>query len=51
MMPRVLDSSNSQGRQDMIREKSAFIAPGLVTFLVLVALELLTVAALVMLII
>ena len=35
----------------MIREKSAFIAPGLVTFLVLVALELLTVAALVMLII
>jgi len=35
----------------MIREKSAFIAPGLVTFLVLVALELLTVAALVVLII
>jgi len=35
----------------MIREQSAFIAPGLVTFLVLVALELLTVAALVMLII
>ena len=35
----------------MIREKSAFIAPGLVTFLVLVALELLTVAALVTLII
>ena len=35
----------------MIREKSAFIAPGLVTFLVLVALELLTIAALVALII
>ena len=35
----------------MIREKSAFIAPGLVTFLVLVALELLTIAALVTLLI
>src|SRR5438093_1033431 len=35
----------------MIREKSAFIAPGLVTFLVLVVLELLTIAALVTLII
>src|SRR5207247_11274837 len=47
----VLIPSNSQGRQDMIREKSAFIAPGLLTFLVLVALELLTIAALVALII
>ncbi|HEY9326118.1 MAG TPA: SPFH domain-containing protein, partial [Candidatus Limnocylindria bacterium] len=35
----------------MIREKSAFIAPGLITFLVLLALELLTIAALVALII
>jgi len=35
----------------MIREKSAYIAPGLLTFLVLVALELLTIAALVTLII
>ena len=34
----------------MIREKSAFIAPGLITFLVLLALELLTIAALVALI-
>ena len=34
----------------MIREKSAFTAPGLITFLVLVALELLTIAALVALI-
>ena len=35
----------------MIREKPAFIAPGLLTFLVLVVLELLTIAALVTLII
>ena len=35
----------------MMREKSAFIAPGLITFLVLLALELLTIAALVALII
>src|SRR5207247_9292544 len=47
----VLVPSNSQGRQDMIREKPAFIAPGLLTFLFLVALELLTIAALVALII
>jgi len=34
----------------MIREKPAFISPGLVTFLFLVVLELLTIAALVALI-
>ena len=35
----------------MIREKPAFIAPGLITFLFLLVLELLTIAALVALII
>jgi hypothetical protein len=39
------------GRKNMIREKPAFIAPGLITFLVLLVLELLTIAALVALII
>jgi regulator of protease activity HflC (stomatin/prohibitin superfamily) len=51
MMRDMLVPSNSMGRKDMIREKSAFIAPGLITFLFLVVLELLTIAALVALII